>query len=286
MLLNQNKPIMKRELYILMLLSFFVGHNFAQDTIVISNGNLFIGKITSVDHKELVIDHINQKTELKSEKIKLNRIAYCSNQSISYSAQPVLDNNEQGYFVNHTNIKLLAREKILTPKSHVSKELLPLHFMDILPIDGHRVIYSEVVQIESTDRDELYRRGRIWVTNTFKSANAVIQLEDPQNGIIICRGNTSIIHGFVAIKPETVTVNFRASIFVKENRYKYEVTDITLRYNSGNDIWKTDPVEYWFSSSREKNTKKLFESVNDAINGLIYSMKNGMTNQSQSNSDW
>ncbi len=58
-----------------------------------------------------------------------------------------------------------------------------------LPVDEEtgKITYSEVVQVNRKDKDELYISAREWFVKSFKSSQDVIQLNDKEEGIIVCR---------------------------------------------------------------------------------------------------
>ena len=57
----------------------------------------------------------------------------------------------------------------------------------ILPIDEKtgKIVYSEIVKVDSTSSPELYLRAKTWFVRNFNSANNVIQLDDKESGKII-----------------------------------------------------------------------------------------------------
>lgn len=84
--------------------------------------------------------------------------------------------------------------------------------------------YSEVVEVpDSAYKEELYRRAKYWFTTTFRDANAVLQTEDAINGELTGRGQMKhtmpMIYGSGSGK-----ITFIVSVFVKDGRYKYSIT--------------------------------------------------------------
>ena len=64
--------------------------------------------------------------------------------------------------------------------------------LDILPLQGGKVDYTEVVHVDSVSKNELYARAKLWLVDTYKSSINVIQLEDKENGEIIGKGFSEI----------------------------------------------------------------------------------------------
>lgn len=74
--------------------------------------------------------------------------------------------------------------------------------------------FSEVVIDSSFTKETLYSNSLSFFATTFKSANAVIQMKDPESGKVIGKG---IIDG----KDVTITITS------KDKKYKYEIDMIT-----------------------------------------------------------
>ena len=87
---------------------------------------------------------------------------------------------------------------------------------------------SEVVLIENATPTELYNRGKQVFITSFNDANAVIQLDDEEKGIIIGKGNisyTSRIFSGSAITEGRI--DFILSLEFKEGRYRYILKNFT-----------------------------------------------------------
>lgn len=104
-----------------------------------------------------------------------------------------------------------------------------------LPLFSFSQEYSEVVQAEGKTTDQLYSIAREWFALTFKSANDVLQMDDPVAGKLIGKGSVYVSESFVSGKGLTaVPINlewypgFTIKIEVREGRYKCDITDITV----------------------------------------------------------
>jgi hypothetical protein len=146
-----------------------------------------------------------------------------------------------------------------------------------LPIDSltGKITFTEVVSVDnSTNKQELYSRAREWFVKSFKSSKSVIEFEDKETGKIIGRGTFSAIteesmndnefiknKGLVSkelrerkSKGEVGSISFLISIYVKDGRYKYEITDLihkgitttvagyTVTQPDGGDLSNIDPT--------------------------------------------
>jgi hypothetical protein len=87
---------------------------------------------------------------------------------------------------------------------------------DILPLKNGVVVYSDVIQISETDKNELYSRAKKWFVISYKSGKDVIQLDDKESGNIIGKGNFGVNYGGA----RNPIISHTISISVKDGRYK------------------------------------------------------------------
>jgi hypothetical protein len=123
-----------------------------------------------------------------------------------------------------------------------------LLFMFILmPLFTLAQEYSEVVEVPGKSSDQLYSTAREWFAETFKSANNVLQMDDPIAGKLIGKASTKVSESYVAggmIKvPMTIDwyPNFTIKVSVKDGRYKCEIIDITIKTPGQNIGTTTTP---------------------------------------------
>jgi hypothetical protein len=64
-----------------------------------------------------------------------------------------------------------------------------------LPTVDDKINFSAVVPVEGATKDELYARTKLWFANAFTSANDVIQLDDPERGIVLGKGSVERAEG-------------------------------------------------------------------------------------------
>ena len=102
----------------------------------------------------------------------------------------------------------------------------------ILPIDSitNKITYSGVVKIDSVNKQELYSRAREWFAKAYKNSSKVIQMEDKESGKIVGKAMIEVYGSTLGIRNEGGNINYTISIYIKEGRYKYEVTDF---YHTG-----------------------------------------------------
>ena len=94
----------------------------------------------------------------------------------------------------------------------------------VFPKDENgNVTYAGTITVDSAlTKKELYSRAQEFFAKAFVSSLNVIQYQDKEEGEIIGKGNMSIkVDGRESI------LKFTLSIYVKDGKYKYIITDIT-----------------------------------------------------------
>lgn len=85
--------------------------------------------------------------------------------------------------------------------------------------------YTEVVQVDSVSKSQLYNRAKLWFATAYNSANDVLQISNKEEGAIIGKAimkyNPNV---FRASEQTKGSIKYTIKIFVKEGRYKYEIT--------------------------------------------------------------
>jgi len=97
-------------------------------------------------------------------------------------------------------------------------------YAQILPIDSttKQISYTKVIEVPGTTKIDLYSRANEWFAKTYNSSQNVLQAQDKEEGKLIGKAlMKSTLKGFNA-----GYVNYTISVFLKDNRYKYEVTDL------------------------------------------------------------
>ncbi len=144
---------------------------------------------------------------------------------------------------------------------------------DILPIQNGIVIYSNVIQVDGVNKNELYLRAKKWFVMTYNSANDVIQLDDLENGNIIAKGNFKI--AYYSREP---FIDHTISISVRDGRFKYEIKSLIYSDKQGDEFEIENFPKAWAGK------KKLYEAINRDINLMIESLIKGM--KSEVDEDW
>jgi hypothetical protein len=165
----------------------------------------------------------------------------------------------------------------------------------VFPVnEAGKIIYTEVIEMPNLTKDILYTRAYEWFAKSFNDAKNVIQMQDKEAGRLIGKGsfgdiNVSINFGLVGVKGN---VNFTISVYLKDGKYKYEITDFVHEgvANASNGMIPTNggalesekpecgrnylPLGKW------KNIK---EQTNERVLALIESLKKAMIVESVGN---
>lgn len=86
--------------------------------------------------------------------------------------------------------------------------------------------FSEVIQAEGKSAQELYVIVKSWVATNFRSANAVIQMDDKESGVLIGKGNFDYrAPGGMSYRFIDGPVWFTLNIQTRDGRYKVTLND-------------------------------------------------------------
>lgn len=142
---------------------------------------------------------------------------------------------------------LYGRTKFQTIMKHVFLILSLLaamvsHAQPKLPLDaeGH-IEFKKIIPLDSTAKASHFGKAKLWVANTFRSAQDVIQYESAQEGKLLCRGvfaiNTTGMGANGTIhRTQAGFVSFTMEISIKDDRCRIRSYDLTheAEYSGGN----------------------------------------------------
>lgn len=159
---------------------------------------------------------------------------------------------------------------------------------DILPLADNKVSYSDVIVVDNINRDELLRRAKKWIVDSYKSANDVIQYEDIGEGEIIGKGHFETTWQATFMHTYKVNVLHTVKIQAKDGRYRYEITNLKVKFHipadrlgPGTDV--EEPVEE-FNKKREKNVVKFASNIDSGVKSIIESLNSSIKKPSKN--DW
>lgn len=154
-----------------------------------------------------------------------------------------------------------------------------------LPIDSstNKITYSEVVRADSLKSSELYSMGREWFAKTYKSSTNVMQMEDKENGKLIGKALMLVYHKAMGINYESGYINYTISLYVKDGRYKYEITDFyhTAQLSQAEDFGPCESMINTTKKSMGISYQKMFnyylKQMNENTLSLIADLKKHMS---------
>lgn len=145
----------------------------------------------------------------------------------------------------------------------------------VFPIDAETglVTYTGVVQQNGT-QDELYIRGITWLNSHYKNPADVCRVRNRESGVIELLHRIEINNQEGDVKLQAGIVNYELKIEFKPGRYRYTVTNLTLRQASRFPVerWlnKEDPM---YSPLWENYIVQVDAKVKEVIASLIEGMK-------------
>ncbi|WP_051359804.1 DUF4468 domain-containing protein [Adhaeribacter aquaticus] len=168
-----------------------------------------------------------------------------------------------------------------------------------MPIDSTTglINFTEVVQVPDVTSKELYTRGREWFATAFRSADAVLEMEDKDSGKLIGKAYQDIV--IKVLMPVRMKLWYTVKIQVKDGRYKYDITNLehqgyydpSLKVMSLNEQTARSPLEYMYKNAASKKKvnsvmRSYYENDMAAINGLISSIKAAMSKNASKEKEW
>jgi len=100
--------------------------------------------------------------------------------------------------------------------------------------------YNEVIQQEGKQVKDLYPVIRAWISTTFINSQKVIQMDDPINGVIICKGGISYrAPGGFTYRYIDGNIDFTLKVQVRDGRYKVTLSDFIHKSSDSRygNIW-------------------------------------------------
>ncbi len=170
---------------------------------------------------------------------------------------------------------------------------------DLPKSETGRIVYSEIIPLDSLMKNQLYLNSKQFFVNAFKSANDVIQMDDKDAGIIVGKGFTDIYSKMLG-SSYPVKMWYTIKIRSNDGRYKYEIYNIyfenyppnyvlpngSAKSQTAEDIF--DEENYYRANGQPKNLSLSFktqmaEKVNSLHSLIVNSMNKSSTNENKDN---
>src|SRR5882672_8278561 len=110
---------------------------------------------------------------------------------------------------------------------------------DIMPLKDGKVVYEKLILIDSSNKNSLYQRGKLWGLSNFKSQKNAIQIDDKESGILAYKTFKLYPYQIIIDKfpfSGKYKLEYLIKIYVKDNKVKLLIEDIVLSSSiSGNE---------------------------------------------------
>ena len=189
-------------------------------------------------------------------------------------------------------------KKILTKKIKFMKKLITFCLLSLFVFTSNAqelLTYTEVIQVDSVSKNELFYRAKNWFVNAFKSSKNVIQNENKENGEIIGKATMKYYPDYFVGSDNTKGyINYTIKIFVKEGRYKYEFTDFYHEPENKNGhsfgyvtnaVENPKPYSFSLKSWNRKAWNDLKKEIDIKMKDIIFSLKDGMKVKTEAQND-
>jgi len=121
-------------------------------------------------------------------------------------------------------------------------------FRSIFPRnEDNKVEYVKVVEVDSLSKKEISLRIKEWAINNFNSQKAALQSEDLETGYMLYQVTSTNTYkipkgwGFPLIGSQIFTstyeTKFSINFYIKDNKFKILINNITSRQISANGVW-------------------------------------------------
>ncbi|MGJ1329368.1 DUF4468 domain-containing protein [Sphingobacterium multivorum] len=132
--------------------------------------------------------------------------------------------------------------------------------------------YKEVVEVPKSSKKDIFLKTQIFFANTFRSAKNVIDLNDPESGIIIGSGNFIIHPTYLGI-PQDELIRFTIKVECKDDRYRYTINSFSNSLHNLNELNSYADGTKKNLNTPKKYAIKIINGIDLKINEIINSLK-------------
>lgn len=163
-----------------------------------------------------------------------------------------------------------------------------------LPFKNDQIVYERVITLDSTfPKDKLYKSAKMAVINSFRDSKSVIQLDDKDNGKIICKG-IATGHYKYAMVSYNIRWHFTMDITVKEGKYRIQIYDFdewewTSHLLTSSTPWDNFTLGRLYTRQAMKGHNPgliFYKTVNDETLSFIDNIEAKMKGKSINDSDF
>lgn len=159
-----------------------------------------------------------------------------------------------------------------------------------LPTKNGNIWYEFIDSSQSTGKDELTKRAKVWAAKAFNSYKAVTQLDDTNLGKLILKGSTRLSSNVILAPIENVY--FTIDFSIKDGKYRVSISDIQghpvglpslattleqiyIRVKSNEYPYKSKKEEKYQTEKRAKDIQTI-QGIDSFIRSLLADIKFAM----------
>lgn len=174
----------------------------------------------------------------------------------------------------------------------------------VFPVRDGEVYYEKIIGLDSVNKQEIFKRTKIWAVDAFRSQKNALQTEDKEDGFIIYKTNFTELFTMPSLaaipnpKPDVWTFYCTIKFLIKDSKCKIIIYDFD--FESPNIIYpkKENPIlnyrsamepelRKWLMSKPNKNkffenVRTTFLSANNTVNEIITSYEKMIVNKENS----
>ncbi len=154
----------------------------------------------------------------------------------------------------------------------------------ILPVESGKIKYRDVVNVPETEARTLYNKAIEWLNIFFVNAREITKTRNPNDGIIEGETRIQLVDTVDGTVIKSKQVFYRFTFEFKENRFRYTITEFTVKGNS------KFPLEQWIDTESpfysESNRGYLMQ-IKTYMDDFISSFTSYMTKpDEEEDDDW
>lgn len=116
--------------------------------------------------------------------------------------------------------------------------IIPLLLFTNMAMAQAPLTYSQVIEVDSTSKEQLYERALKWITTAAGASKGEVITRDKENGEISAKLSMPFKSQYNYNEKETRGfVWYTLTIYVKDNKYKYEFTNFIHEGSTGESAY-------------------------------------------------
>ena len=144
--------------------------------------------------------------------------------------------------------------------------------LDILPVKEGKIYYSKVLEVKGISKEELFKRGKYWLTNYNNPSGKIIS---SVNGYEQIKSQRSFMelwgpNDYPELYVEVIhTVKFQ----FRDERYQYEIFNFIIKKSNSEIELEIYNME---NNKKLKYQKLFYRNIDAQINNIVTSIKKNM----------